>query len=125
VSISASGKMYTFGVLPRDRETGKAPQDERKADARGGLDGTVPNIVPTQEFANATIGASTDENPRIRHDGITLARVTLGGPADQAGIRVGEVILAVDNHYLFTAEELDTEIKHHKPGTRVPVRYRR
>jgi putative serine protease PepD len=89
------------------------------------LDGTVPSIVSTQEFSNATIGASTDENPRIRHDGITLALVTPGGPADQAGIKVGDVILAVDNHYLFTAEELDAEIKHHKPGTRVAVRYRR
>ena len=37
----------------------------------------------------------------------------------------GDVILAVDDHYLFTAEELDAEIKHHKPGTQVAVRYRR
>ena len=36
----------------------------------------------------------------------------------------GDVILAVDDHYLFTAEELDAEIKHHKPGTQVAVRYR-
>ena len=123
VSISASGKMYTFGVLEGDRETtkGNVSQDERKADARRGSDG----IVPTQEFSDATIGASTDENPKVRHDGITLTRVTPEGPADRAGIRAGDVILAVDDHYLFTAEELDAEIKHHKPGTQVAVRYRR
>ena len=123
VSISASGKMYTFGVLEGDRETtkGNVSQDERKADARRGSDG----IVPTQEFSDATIEASTDENPKVRHDGITLTRVTPGGPADRAGIRAGDVILAVDDHYLFTAEELDAEIKHHKPGTQVAVRYRR
>ncbi len=123
VSISASGKMYTFGVLQGDRETtkGNVSQDERKANARSGSDG----IVSTQEFSDATIGAATDENPKVRHDGITLARVTPGGPAEQAGIRAGDVILAVGDHYLFTAEELDNEIKHHKPGTRVIVRYRR
>jgi hypothetical protein len=123
VSISASGKMYTFGVLEGDRKTtkGNVSQDERKADARRGSDG----IVPTQEFSDATIGASTDENPKVRHDGITLTRVTPEGPADRAGIRAGDVILAVDDHYLFTAEELDAEIKHHKPGTQVAVRYRR
>ena len=115
--------MYTFGVLQGDRETtkGNVSQDERKANARSGSDG----IVSTQEFSDATIGAATDENPKVRHDGITLARVTPGGPAEQAGIRAGDVILAVGDHYLFTAEELDNEIKHHKPGTRVTVRYRR
>jgi hypothetical protein len=122
-SISASGKIYTFGVLAEDRETTKAPvsQDEGKADARKGSD----RIVSSQEFSDATIGASTDGNPNVRHDGITLARIAPGGPAEQAGISVGDVILAVDDHYLFTAEELDTEIKHHKPGTKVAVRYRR
>jgi hypothetical protein len=123
VSISASGKMYTFGVLEGDRKItkGSVSQDERKVDARTGSDA----IVSTQEFSDAIIGASTDEDPKVRHDGITLARITPGSPAEQAGIRVGDVILAVDDHYLFTAEELDTEIKHHKPGARVTVRYRR
>jgi hypothetical protein len=123
VSISASGKMYTFGVLEADPEKtkGNVSQDERKADARTASDG----IVSTQEFRDATIGASTDDNPKIRHDGITLSRVMPDGPVDRAGIRVGDVILAVDDHYLFTAEELDTEIKHHKPSTRIAVRYRR
>jgi hypothetical protein len=123
VSISASGKMYTFGVVERDRETtnGTVNQDEHKTDVRIGSD----RIASPQEFSDATIGASTDGNPKVRHDGITLARITPDGPAEQAGIRVGDVILAVDDHYLFTAGELDTEIKHHKPGTRVAVRYRR
>jgi hypothetical protein len=122
-SISASGKIYTFGVLAEDRETtkGTLSQDEGKTDARAGPDGTVSTPV----FSNANIGASTDENPKVRHDGITLDRVTPGGPAERAGIMAGDVILAVDDHYRFTAEELDTEIKHHRPVTQVAVRYRR
>jgi saccharopine dehydrogenase-like NADP-dependent oxidoreductase len=34
-------------------------------------------------------------------------------------------ILAVDDHYLFTAEELETEVKNHPRGARVTIRYRR
>jgi hypothetical protein len=122
-SISASGKMYTFGVLRGDRETtkGTLSQAKGKTDARPGPDG----IVSIQVFSDATIGVSTDENPKVRHDGITLDHITAGGPAERVGIRAGDVILAVDDHYLFTAEELDAEIKHHKPGTQVAVRYRR
>lgn len=114
--------MYTFGVLHGDRETtkGTLSQEESKTDARTGPDGTVS----TQVFSDATIGVSTDENPKVRHDGITLDHITAGGPAERVGIRAGDVILAVDDHYLFTAEELDAEIKHHKPGTQVAVRYR-
>jgi hypothetical protein len=123
VSISASGKMYTFSVVEGNSETTKAKvfQDEHETDGPKGSDG----LASSQAFNDATIGASTDENPTIRHDGITLDRVTPGGPADRVGIRVGDVILAIDDHYLFTAEELDAEIKHHKPGAQVSVRYRR
>lgn len=123
VSYSASGKMYTFGVFRGDRETtkGTLSLDEGKTDARMGSDG----IVSIQVFSDATIGASTDENPKVRHDGITLDQITAGGPAERVGIRAGDVILVVDDHYSLTAEELDAEIKHHKPGAQVAVRYRR
>jgi PDZ domain-containing secreted protein len=35
------------------------------------------------------------------------------------------VILAIDDHYLFTVGELKEEISHHQPGTNVTLRYRR
>jgi hypothetical protein len=123
VSISASGKMYTFGVIEGDLQPTQRDMSsgDHKTEAPAGLDAAVSN----PEFSDATIGVSTDESPKIRHDGITLSRVTPGGPAEQAGIRVGDVIFAIDNRYLFTAEELEAEIKRHKPGTRVAIRYRR
>jgi hypothetical protein len=121
-NTSAPGKMYTFGVLPEDLLTTQwnVSKGEHKADVPTGADVTVSNA----EFSDATIGASTDESPNIRRDGITLSHVTPGGPAEQAGIKVGDVILAIDDHYLFTAEEFGAEVKRHKPGTRVAVRYR-
>jgi S1-C subfamily serine protease len=56
---------------------------------------------------------------------VTLTSVTAGGPADQVGIRAGDVILAIDDHYVFTVGELKEEISHHQPGTKIEVRYRR
>ena len=72
-----------------------------------------------------TIGAFADGNPEIRHDGVTLTAITPGGPTDQAGIKSGDVILAINDHYLFTIRELQEEISHHEPGTKLTVRYRR
>jgi len=94
---------------------------------------SLPNIVvepvhpgvETGIVNGGFLGASSEENPRVRHNGVTLSVVVPGGPADQAGIRAGDVILAVDDHYLYTAEELFAEVRNHKPGSRVHVRYRR
>jgi hypothetical protein len=73
----------------------------------------------------ATMGLFAEGNINVRHDGITLTAVTPGGPADQAGIRAGDTILAVDDHYIFTIAELKEAISRLTPGTKVVVRYRR
>ena len=78
-----------------------------------------------QIFKEASIGVFSEGNPDVRHDGVILTAVTPGGPADQAGIKGGDVILAIQDHYLFTTRELQEEISHHQPGTKIAVRYRR
>jgi membrane-associated protease RseP (regulator of RpoE activity) len=78
-----------------------------------------------QISAQASIGIFCEGNPDVRHDGVTLTALTPGGPADQAGIKAGDVILAINDHYLFTIGELKEEISHHEPGTKIAVRYRR
>jgi membrane-associated protease RseP (regulator of RpoE activity) len=78
-----------------------------------------------QVAGDGSIGVSSDENPKVRHDGVSISRIAPGGPANRAGIQAGDVILAIDDHYLFTAEELTQEIRGRKPGTRVAIRYRR
>jgi len=84
---------------------------------------STPNVAVSPEIAS--IGVFSDGNPNVRHDGVTLTSVSAGGPADQAGIKVGDVILAINNHYLFTASELKEEISHYPPGTKVAVHFRR
>lgn len=84
-----------------------------------------PDPAIPQVFKDASIGAFSDGNPEVRHDGVTVTAVTSGGPADQAGIKAGDVILAIDDHYLFTIGELREQIGRHEPGTKISVRYRR
>jgi hypothetical protein len=86
----------------------------------------TPSPKETQAApAVAQLGASFDGNPLIRHDGITLSHVVMGGPADQAGMMAGDVVLAIDGHYLYTGQEMNDEILRHKTGTKIAVRYRR
>jgi S1-C subfamily serine protease len=56
---------------------------------------------------------------------VVLSYVVPGGPADQAGLKPGDVVLAIGDRFLFTANELNDEIRHYQPGSRVAFRYRR
>ena len=121
-SISASGKMYTFsvdGALPQQSPLALSGNSERGNTA----------APPAQKEINAvydsSIGASATGNADARHDGVELSSVVPGGPADQAGLRSGDVILAIGGRFLFTINELNEEIRHYKPGSRVALRYRR
>jgi putative serine protease PepD len=51
--------------------------------------------------------------------------VTPGGPADKAGLRSGDVIVAVDGRPVTSADELIITIRKHAPGERITVTYQR
>lgn len=119
ISVSASGKMYTFGVTRENTEQNLWNR------AQNGQNGIPQSEQTEQVFDTVTIGVSADGNPSMRHDGVTLSRVAPDSPADRAGIKAGDVIVALNDHYLFTIEELNREIRRLKPGTQVAVRYRR
>lgn len=121
-SISASGKMYTFSV---DGSMRAQSQPAQLADAGRGISPAAHDLKEINAGEDSSIGASAAGNPEVRHDGVVLSYVSPGGPADRAGLKPGDVILAIGDRYLFTANELNDEIRHYKPGTRVAVRYRR
>jgi putative serine protease PepD len=54
--------------------------------------------------------------------GVLVAGVTAGGPAAEAGIKPGELIVAVDNKQTPTADVLVEVLAKLKPGQRVPVK---
>jgi PDZ domain len=116
-SISSSGKMYTFGI---------AQEKEHPAatNARSSLD-EVMEGPPAPPVEHGSIGASATGNPETRHDGVAVSYVEAGGPADQIGLKVGDVILALADRYVFTANELKDEVHKYQPGSSVTLRYRR
>ena len=113
-SISASGKIYAFSVGQTE-----------VADTAVASEASSPSTPPPAIAAEASIGAHSSGNPDARHDGITLSSVEPGGPADRAGLKPGDVILAMADHYLYTADELKAEVHRHQPGLTVSLRYRR
>jgi serine protease Do len=50
--------------------------------------------------------------------GVTIASVTPGGPAEQAGLKVGDTIVAVDGKKIVDGNELVSDISSRKPGTK-------
>jgi S1-C subfamily serine protease len=82
--------------------------------------------LPDSELpTHASIGVFFEGNPDVRRDGVAIAAVTAGGPTDRAGIKAGDVILAINDLYLFTIGELTHQVSHLQPGTKIVVRYRR
>lgn len=64
-------------------------------------------------------GFGTRSNDQIR--GIVVERVASGGPAAQAGIQVGDVIIAVSNKPAVSVLETMDQVAEIHPGTLVPV----
>jgi S1-C subfamily serine protease len=63
--------------------------------------------------------------PQDADGGALVATVGSGDPADQAGIRSGDVITAVDGQKVSGARDLVNKIRAHKPGDKVELTYRR
>jgi serine protease Do len=85
-------------------------------------------IGPEHRVARGSIGIqfNSEENPAIARvygagSGITIADVTSGSPAEQAGLKVGDTIVSVDGKDVKTGDELVADIASRKPGTKVPL----
>jgi PDZ domain len=71
-----------------------------------------------------SIGAWSDDKPGIRRDGVRISTVIPGWPADQVGIQQGDFILAIDDYYVFTPEELSNRLRLYRAGQRLRIRFR-
>jgi S1-C subfamily serine protease len=58
-------------------------------------------------------------------DGAVIVKVTSGGAAEKAGLRVGDVVTAVDDRPVTTSTELTAGIRAHAPGDTVTLTVRR
>jgi putative serine protease PepD len=72
------------------------------------------SVVPTASGENA-----------IAPDGLYLSAVNVGGPADQAGLRQGDIITALDGAAITSADQLQALTLTKQPGEVVKVEYSR
>src|SRR5690242_1860966 len=55
--------------------------------------------------------------------GANLANVTGGGPADQAGLKSGDIVTKVDSRRVDSADALIAAVRSHAPGSKVQITY--
>jgi PDZ domain len=101
------------------------------------VDAAVPSTNPDANSPMATgnpvvgldqelsIGAWFSGKLTERHDGVEVAGVRHGGAVDEIGVKAGDFILAIDDHYVFTIQELHSVLLSHGRDSRVGIRYRR
>jgi len=91
------------------------------------------NLVgPEHKVVRGSIGVgfNAQPNPAIAHiygakTGVTIASVTAGGPADQAGLKIGDTITSINGKPVKNGDELVNDITTEKPGSKVKVGYER
>jgi len=80
-----------------------------------------PSAGMTEE---SRIGVWFTGSPTAKHDGLEISGVQPNGAAANLDIKPGDVIIALDGHYLYTIEELRAELLRHEQGGRLAIRYR-
>ncbi len=85
-------------------------------------------IGPDHRVSRGSIGImfNAQENPAIARvygtgSGVTVSDVTPGSPAEQAGLKVGDTIVAIDGKPVKNGDELVSDIAGRKPGSKIAV----
>jgi serine protease Do len=83
---------------------------------------------PQAPVAYMGVGSIDASNPQIQFElsppvdtGAAVVSVVPNGPADRAGIQVGDVVVAFDGKTIATSDQLGTAIRAHRPGDDVSV----
>jgi serine protease Do len=83
-------------------------------------------IGPDHRVARGSIGIefAAQPNPaiaRIYGAGVTVSNVVSGSPAEQAGLKIGDTITAVDGKELKSGDDLVADIASRKPGSKAKL----
>jgi putative serine protease PepD len=85
----------------------------------------VQQLRSTGTAKHAYLGVGTADASSGADDGVgaTVASVAAGGPADDAGLKAGDVITRIGDTTVTDAEIMGTAVDAHAPGEEVEVRY--
>lgn len=138
VSIPANSVPQTATSEKNPKQIAAAPVSEQPAvrpnpstDVAAAAANAVGNISAAPDAPEAdvdtepSIGAWFRGKLTTRHDGVEVSGVQQGGAVDDIGVKAGDFILAVDDHYVFTIQDLHNVLLSHSRGSRVGIRYRR
>src|SRR5262249_53094366 len=87
-------------------------------------------VGPDHRVSRGSIGVefTAQQIPAIARvygvqSGVTISNVVAGSPAEQAGLRVGDTIVAVDNKDVKDGDQLVADIASRKPGSKAKVAF--
>lgn len=89
------------------------------------IDGEEVDVRQTEQLAEEEPPGFLGVGIEPVEGGVRVTQVFPGGPADRAGLRVGDVITAVDDLRVRTPDNLLEAVRSRQPGQRVTVAYRR
>ena len=78
-------------------------------------------LINNGEAVHATLGVNTRSVTDGTRDGALVLNVEPDSPADAAGIREEDVVIAVDDEPVGSSEELAVAVDAHQPGDRISV----
>jgi len=80
-----------------------------------------------QGYLGVTIIEVTSELAQMYSmpEGVALKSITSSGPADKAGLAVGDVIVALGDAQITSYSDLQTELRYHAAGETVTITYQR
>ncbi|HET9984578.1 MAG TPA: M28 family peptidase [Longimicrobiales bacterium] len=102
VAVEAAGRAQALTLL---RGAG-SPPTQSSGGGYGAYLGTVPDFTPVER-------------------GVRLSGVTGGSPADQAGLKAGDVIVGIAEVDVKDLYAMTDALRAHKPGERVEIRFLR
>ncbi len=112
---------YTFEMDCFANERHFDPQVLREQISRE-VDQTFSDTINTN---NAYLGIQLSSNMAPRKEGVTVAEVIPGSPAERAGIRKNDIITSINGRKVKTREDILDELKRYKVNDDVAISYRR
>ncbi|MDT4986163.1 MAG: putative serine protease PepD, partial [Micromonosporaceae bacterium] len=83
------------------------------------------NIIDTGKARRTVIGAELEASYRSANGGVRLQTVEASGPAANAGLKVGDVLMRIGGAVLEEPGDLIAMVRKYAPGTGVSVEYQR